>query len=91
MNMTGNRYPKACYDMLKRLDIIRRKNWATSVRLLLCKYGFEEVWNQQGVTNEREFLKIFRERLINSDTQEWILQVQNQSRLSTFCIFKLES
>ena len=49
--MPNNRYPKACYRMLYQLDEHGRSTWATSVKVLLIRYGFQEVWDQQSVGN----------------------------------------
>ena len=38
--MDNHRYPKQCYEMLKQLDTVGRKNWATSVKDVLFQYCF---------------------------------------------------
>ena len=38
--MEDFRYPKQSYLMLKNLDDCNRITWATSIRNLLCRYGF---------------------------------------------------
>ena len=42
--MEAYRYLKQCYLILKYLDDCNRTTWATKVRNLLCRYGFEYVW-----------------------------------------------
>ena len=57
LHMPNSRYPKACYRMLLTLDQHGRNNWATSVKNLLYRYGFGDVWEEQGVGNRIVFFK----------------------------------
>ena len=49
LNMPSNRYPKQCHNMLHAHDSAGRKNWASEIRLLLCKCGFGQVWALQNL------------------------------------------
>ena len=51
LEMDEHRYPKACYNMLKRLDDAGRITWATYIKKLLFRYGFGVVWIEQQVGN----------------------------------------
>ena len=61
--MSGDRLPHACYEMLKGLDDCNRVTWASNIKMLLCKFGFEYVWNAQGVQDENAFLCVFEDRV----------------------------
>ena len=47
--MCADRLPHVCYGMLKGLDAYNRVTWASNIKILLCKFGLEYVWNAQGV------------------------------------------
>ena len=83
-----HRYTRACYQMLYLLDEAGKNTWATSVKILLNKYGFGMVWLQQGVGNIDMFLSQFKMRLEDVLCQEWNTNINNSSKLSVFCTFK---
>ena len=85
--MPSHRYPKACYSMLYRLDQNGRSTWASSVKHLLQKYGFHDVWNEQGVGNTVLFLNIFTERVQQVYVEEWEHDVsQSHFRFLVTCV-----
>ena len=45
--MDDTRYPKRCYNYLKLLSDVGRVSWASEIKKLLCKYGFDELWEAQ--------------------------------------------
>ena len=90
INMPDNRLPKACYDMLKHLDDHGRKTWATSVKMLLIKFGFKYVWESQGVTNDDTFLETFESRVKEHFKAEILRSIQNSSKLAVYSTFKDE-
>jgi len=51
-------------------------------------YGFDEVWENQGVGDERVFLRVFKEKLISSYKQTWLENVQGSERFSLYRTFK---
>ena len=51
------------YKLLVTLDECGRNTWATSIKLLLQRYGFYIVWIEQGVGNEELFIEILEQRL----------------------------
>jgi hypothetical protein len=88
IKMPHTRYVRACYEMIKHIDECNRITWATSVRKLLCKYGFSDVWVNQGVGDEQIFITIFSERLQTNMISDWSDDLRNQSRLSVYCTYK---
>ena len=60
--MPTTRYSKQCYHMLRRLDEIGRKTWASKIKNVLYEYGFGYVWIYDGVGNCSQFLKCFERR-----------------------------
>ncbi len=84
IEMSENRYPNACYKMLYQLDLHGRTTWASSVRLLLTKYGFHDVWVQQGVGNKIAFFREFSHRVKMTYIEEWEYDVSQSSKLSLF-------
>ena len=49
LRMPNTRYPKACYSMLHSLDQQGRTTWVTSIKNLLYKYGFHDVWEPKAM------------------------------------------
>lgn len=80
--MPAQRYPKACYEMLYNLDQQGRMTWASSVRLLLYKYNFHEVWDQQGVADRNAFFREFSCRIKQVYMDEWEYDIGQASKLS---------
>lgn len=88
LQMPCNRYPKACYTMLKSLDETGKHTWATCVKDLLTRNGFGHVWLEQGVGDINSFLSLFKERAIDNYKQEWYGLMHDQSKLSLYCTYK---
>ena len=88
------RYPKQSYLMLKNLDDCNRITWATSIRNLLCRYGFGYVWIAQGVGDIDNFIQIFKKRVKDNLLQEWYSDVNETSKAYHYknfkCIFESE-
>ena len=71
LKMPDHCFPHKSYKMLLYLHEQNRKTWASLVCFLLYKYGFNHVWENQGVGDEKTFLKEFKNRLITEYKQEW--------------------
>lgn len=84
LNMPESRYPKACYTMLYSLDQQGRTTWASAIRQLLCKYGYQEVWEAQRVENRTVFLREFSQKVLETFNLEWEESVAQSSKLSLF-------
>ena len=69
--MPSYRYPKQCYIMLKSLDDVGGICWATKIKNLLYKYDFGFVWLSQDVGNINQFIRLFRQKVINSCKNDW--------------------
>ena len=63
--MSEQRLPFKAYTILCNLDERGKTNWVSNVRCLLSSYGFRYVWDSHGVGHMDEFLKVFRQRLID--------------------------
>jgi hypothetical protein len=70
--------------MLFNLDQAGRTTWAGSVRLLLLKYGFQDVWEAQEVENNIVFLREFTNRVKQAYDTEWEYGVSQCSKLSLY-------
>ena len=68
LKMDNERFPRLVYLSMLNTE---NKNWASKIKDILFKYGLSEVWVSQTADNEREVLKILRERLIEEFTQQW--------------------
>ena len=88
LQMNDDRYPKSCYKMLKALDDVGRKNWASSIRILLFTYGFGYIWIAQDVGDIAMFISQFKLRLTDSMTQKWHSDINDSSRCDTYKEFK---
>lgn len=76
------KYVKRTYNMmLNDIDLHPNKqNWASTIKHLLSRLGFLEVWNAQGVGNINNFLHIFRTRVKDIYIQEWHARLENSTR-----------
>ena len=63
--MGEDRLPHKAYMMLHNLDARGKRNWVSNVRMQMFQYGFGFVWINQGVGRVNEFIRVFRERLID--------------------------
>jgi hypothetical protein len=84
LSMPPNRYPRACYDMLFSLDQAGRSTWASSVRQLLVRFGFQNVWEAQQVENSIIFLREFKCKVKQAYVAEWEHEVAQCSKLSLY-------
>ena len=57
--------------MLRNLDENGRITWASKVRELLFRNGFEYVWVVEDVGDLNLFMKAFKQRLIDCCKQDW--------------------
>jgi len=88
IQMDEGRLPKQAYKMLVALDINGKLNWVTKLRTLICRLGFSYVWLCQGVGNETSFIKCFRQRLVDTYTQEWHDGIVSSDRFILYRDFK---
>ena len=81
---------KKVYLMLKNDTDLNRnyngQNWASQIKSILQQYGFEYVWQQQSSIDSP--LHSIRQRIIDVYQQSWYSEINNSSRLESYCIFK---
>ena len=82
--LTGNRYVKHCYLLLKQYDENGYINWALTVRLLLFSNGFGFAWLCQEVGNSEIFLYNLKQRLLDMSRQTWSENINVSTLLSTY-------
>ena len=87
--MTQDRYVRKCYNMLLHFDSLGYKNWASEIRHILAVNGFWYVWEDQGVQNEKAFMRIFEQRIKDQFLQIWKTQISSYSKLSFYAGVKL--
>ena len=86
--MDTNRYPKQCYEMLRRLDTTGRHTWATNIKDLLFRYGFGYAWVAQEVGNENIFLSLFCQRVKDIFTQKCFSDIDSTPKAHHYKYFK---
>ena len=59
------------------------------IRNILFSSGFGEVWLNQGVGHENEFLKALKRRLMDMDMQTLNMDIHEMDRLRTYKILKV--
>ena len=91
LNHSDSSLIKKMYMLLKS-DTDRRnyngKNWAYQIKSILQEHGLEFIWNQQFET-EIPF-SIIKQRIHDMYYQKWYAEINNSSRLMSYCIFKHE-
>ena len=58
---------------------------ATQIRNLLFREGFGDVWLNKGVGHRPHFLKVFKTRLLDMDTQTQSSDIQDMDLEHTSC------
>lgn len=84
VQMEDQRIPRKAYNMLYSLDDRGKENWVSKVRVCLFEYGYGFVWMNQGVGNVNDFIKAFRQRLIDCTWQKWSDHIQTSERFEMY-------
>ena len=88
LQMSNNRYPRQCYTMLKNLDDLGRRTWATCIKHLLFENGFGYVWISQDIGNANMFLNQFTGRLKDCALQKLSANINASSKSEHYKCFK---
>ena len=75
--------------MFLNFDSVVRKTWATDIRYILYSNGFGDAWQNQGVGNDKLFIKLFEQRITDIAHQGMYAEIGNTSKLHTYSLFKL--
>jgi len=87
--LEDSRLPRQAYLMDKNRAIVHNvKNWTFGVKSCLDNYGFSHVWLDGGVGNPGLFIKLLKQRMIDSYLQSWHSKLQSSDRYLTFRSFK---
>jgi hypothetical protein len=65
-----------------------RQNWVYFLKHCLDIYGFSHVWIEGGVGDQKMFLKVFKQRMIDCFLQDWNYKINSSERYSTYRSFK---
>ena len=65
------------------------KTWATDIKYILYSNGFGDAWQNQGVWNDKLFIKLFERRITDIAQQGMYAEIGNTSKLHTYSLFKL--
>ena len=85
------KYIKFIYNlMLEDIENNPEKiNWAVLVRNLLGSLGFNEVWIQQSVGDEKLFMLILKQRLNDNFMQTWNAELNQSTRAIFIGLFQI--
>ena len=86
--MSNDRIPKQAYLLLNNLDEQGKVNWASRTKDILQSAGFGFVWEEKRVGNEREFLYIFKQRIIDMLRQNWTAKLWGSDHYKVYRPFK---
>jgi len=78
----------SCYEMMYRQCLLGKKNWASEIRDILYRYGFGWAWECQAILDVPNFLKDFSNRVKDCELQLWSSELNEMSKLKTYCLFK---
>ena len=87
----GNKSPYVAglyHFFMRQVDINNKPSWVRSVKTLLSRNGFGDVWVNQGVGDIGIFMNIFKQRLIDTFRQEWHGRLQESSRARFYRVVK---
>ena len=93
--MSDIKYVKIVYNMmLSDCELLPNKiNWASRVKHILDSLGFNYVWLQQEIGNEKYFLEVVKQRLTDNFVQNWHSRLENSSRATFYnniALFQLQ-
>ena len=74
----------SCYKLLYGKCERGEQNWMTSVKQLLQMYGFGDVWLDQIVTKEKEFIREFEIRIKDCKLQTWSAKIKTVPNLKYY-------
>ncbi|KAJ8290556.1 hypothetical protein GJAV_G00014440 [Gymnothorax javanicus] len=89
VKLPAQRYPKQCYIMLCKLDLVDRHSWVSILKKTLFMYGFGYVWEAQGPSNIDVFLREFELRLKDCYVQSLFSDISNSPSLDLYSNVKL--
>jgi hypothetical protein len=87
LKMDDSRIPKKAYKLLYNLDLKGKETWVTKVRNCLFRHGYGFVWLNEGVGNDKLFLRTFKERLVDCRWQECDYHINNSKRFDVYNSF----
>lgn len=85
-NMPPERISRQAYDRDKNLFSeagLNDHSFAFSIKQCLDQFGFSYVWTH-GVVNEKYFIKLFKQRLIDCFVQSWNSKLAGSERFATY-------
>lgn len=80
LQMEDSRLPKQAYSMMRIQDQSGKRNWASEIRELLTKIGFDTVWLNQNVNNVNAFLDACKQSLFDIFIEDWSTKVRYNDR-----------
>ena len=93
LKMPNTRLPKQC--LLNMTNIVERQRqncyvepWIKKVKDCLIKYGYQDVWNDQSVRNEKEFLRTLKTKLVEEFKIKWYQKLTESERFTFYRSFK---
>ena len=84
----NNRYTRRCLNDQVILAERGVSSWGLELRNILFRFGFGEVWLNQGVGDEALFLNCFKQRVIDVNMQNLKSNLVAMDRLRTYNIIK---
>jgi hypothetical protein len=78
---------KKAYKMLVSMDENGYVTWATRIKMLLCENGFEMVWHF-GCGNEKQFIRLLKDRLYGTFCHGWRNHIDTSDRFSEYRNYK---
>ena len=88
LKLNQDRLPFGAYRCSQNLAERGKVSWAGRVKELLLKQGFGEVWYNQGVADEKKFLRTFSQRLKECFGQSWHDKLELSNRFFEYKLMK---
>ena len=83
------RIPRQAYEKTKR-ELTNTHGWSFKLKDMLDKGGFSNVWLEQDIANLNNFVKSFKQRLIDMNWQDWHAKLSEKDRFRTYRTFKTD-
>ena len=66
-----------------------KSNWVSSIKCLLCSYGFNNIWEYPDSVDTKLFMPLFKQRIVDCFVQNWRSDMNDSSILNLYRQIKL--
>lgn len=81
---------KCAYNTQYEMTLNGIECWGSFIKYILTRYGFEDVWRDQSVSDPDTFMIVFKLTCLEFEKRVWYHNVQNFGMLRAYAHFKID-